>query len=185
MPILVNTSPELYCYRAGPKPTHSAEGCFQYKQHSHSSLKPQPRIDSEKQRIQVLLSLGLCHSCPLEDWEFSLHLFLCILMILQELISTFGGSGRHQSIVCGWAKSFVTGVCLEQLLVPSVRQVARIKLSPLRSYNEKMGNPPHHFGIQSYGLLGRIFTLFPFYLYCPKLKYPKNFQYIQPDLKFQ
>jgi hypothetical protein len=76
----------------------------------------------------------------------------------------------------------------EQLLVPSVRQVAQVKLSPdpttrrsgkplhllgIQSYGLRSGKPLHLLGIQSYGLLGRIFTLvFPF-VYYPNLKIPK------------
>jgi hypothetical protein len=54
--------------------------------------------------------------------------------------------------------------------VPSVRHIARVKLS-LDPMMRRSGKPPHHLGIQSYGFLGRIFTPV---VYIPKLKIPKK-----------
>jgi hypothetical protein len=114
-------------------------------------------LNSEKQRSQVLLSLGLCHCCPLEDWEFSLPFVLVFPCDLQEhcLYLVWVTLGIDLSV---WLGEIICHRWLfEQLLVPSVRQVARVKLS-LDPTTRRLGKPPHHLGIQSYGFLGRIFT---------------------------
>ena len=78
----------------------------------------------------MLLSLGLCHSCPLEDWEFSLPFVLVFPCDLQEhcLYLAWFRLGIDQIV---WLGEIICHRWLfEQLLVPSVRQVARVKLSP-------------------------------------------------------
>jgi hypothetical protein len=65
------------------------------------------------------------------------------------------------------------GRLIEQLLVPSVHQVARVLLSP-RSYDKKIEQALHHLSIQSYGFLSRIFTPVILVVSWPKLKNTKN-----------
>ena len=85
----------------------------------------------------MLLSLGLCHSCPLEEWEFSLPFVLVFPYDVQEhcLYLEWFRLGIDQIV---WLGEIIYHRWLfEQLLVSSVHQVAQVKLCPdptARSY---------------------------------------------------
>jgi hypothetical protein len=105
----------------------------------------------------VLLSLGFVPLLPLEDWENSLPFVLVFSCDLHEhcLYLAWFKVGSELSV---WLSEIICHRWLfEQLLVPLVRHIARVKLS-LDPTMRRSGKPPHHLGIQSYGFLGRIFT---------------------------
>jgi hypothetical protein len=85
----------------------------------------------------------LCHCCPLEDWESSLPFVLVFPCDLQEhcLYLAWFKVGSDLSV---WLGEIICHRWLfEQLLVPSVRHIARAKLS-LDPTVRRSGKPPHH-----------------------------------------
>jgi hypothetical protein len=85
----------------------------------------------------------LCHCCPLEDWESSLPFVLVFPCDLQEhcLYLVWFKVGSDLSV--GLGKIICHRWLFEQLLVPLVRHIARVKL-PLDPTMRRSGKPPHH-----------------------------------------
>jgi hypothetical protein len=84
----------------------------------------------------------LCHCCPLEDWESSLPFVLVFPCDLQEhcLYLAWFKVGSDLSV---WLGEIICHRWLfEQLLVPSVHHIARVKLS-LDPTMRRSGKPPH------------------------------------------
>jgi hypothetical protein len=106
------------------------------------AVNPNHKLNSEKYRSQVLLSLGFVPLLPLEDWESSLPFVLVFPCDLQEhcLYLAWFKVGSDLSV---WLGEIICHRWLfEQLLVPSVRHIARVKLS-LDPTMRRSGKPPH------------------------------------------
>ena len=81
----------------------------------------------------MLLSLGLCHSCPLEDWEFSLPFVLvfplpCVVQVRHRPNCVVGRNHLSQVAVRVAVGAIGSSGCTGQVMH--------------RSYSEKIGQAP-------------------------------------------